>query len=256
MNKKFFLILLCCFLLSIFLLTACNQSDSSQDVGNGENNPNKPVYFTVLFDTLGGSDVSSVTVEKGHKIGEIAPPTKKCSEFVGFALDVAGDEMWDFTSDVVLSDITLYVIWNEKHSWSDWTETTTPTCTEPGEIKRTCEVCGKFEKKILDNVEPGFREVYRSIDDEFLRVIFLLEREKLGAGVDTLSIVVSTIKTPTKGLSYEETVEFYTELLNKTRNELNLERQKPDFNEREYYKSKVKEAKIENLSFLGFKTLR
>lgn len=82
----------------------------------------------------------------------------------------------------------------------------------------------QIEKKILDNVEPGFREVYRSIDDEFLRVIFLLEREKLGAGVDTLSIVVSTIKTPTKGLSYEETVEFYTELLNKTRNELNLER--------------------------------
>jgi len=114
----------------------------------------------------------------------------------------------------------------------------------------------EIEKKILDNVEPGFREVYRSIDDEFLRVIFLLEREKLGAGVDTLSIVVSTIKTPTKGLSYEETVEFYTELLNKTRNELNLERQKPDFNEREYYKSKVKEAKIENLSFLGFKTLK
>ena len=96
----------------------------------------------------------------------------------------------------------------------------------------------QIEKKILDNVEPGFREVYRSIDDEFLRVIFLLEREKLGAGVDTLSIVVSTIKTPTKGLSYEETVEFYTELL------------------REYYKSKVKEAKIENLSFLGFKTLK
>lgn len=114
----------------------------------------------------------------------------------------------------------------------------------------------QIEKKILDNVEPGFREVYRSIDDEFLRVIFLLEREKLGAGVDTLSIVVSTIKTPTKGLSYEETVEFYTELLNKTRNELNLERQKPDFNEREYYKNKVKEAKIENLSFLGFKTLK
>ena len=156
MNKKFFLILLCCFLLSIFLLTACNQSDSSQDVGNGENNPNKPVYFTVLFNTLGGSDVSSVTVEKGHKIGEIAPPTKKCSEFVGFALDVAGDEMWDFTSDVVLSDITLYAIWNEKHSWSDWTETTTPTCTEPGEIKRTCEVCGKFEKKILDPIGHSF----------------------------------------------------------------------------------------------------
>ena len=39
----------------------------------------------------------------------------------------------------------------------------------------------QIEKKILDNVEPGFREVYRSIDDEFLRVIFLLEREKLGA---------------------------------------------------------------------------
>lgn len=114
----------------------------------------------------------------------------------------------------------------------------------------------QIEKKFLDNVEPGFREVYQSIDDEFLRVIFLLEREKLGAGVDTLSIVVSTIKTPTKGLSYEETVEFYNELLNKTRNELNLERQKPDFNERKYYKSKVKEAKIENLSFLGFKTLK
>ena len=36
------------------------------------------------------------------------------------------------------------------HLWSDWTQTTAPTCTEAGEEKRTCSRCNEFETRPVD----------------------------------------------------------------------------------------------------------
>jgi hypothetical protein len=38
------------------------------------------------------------------------------------------------------------------HKWSNWEETLAPTCTEAGEEHRTCEVCEAVETRII---EPG-----------------------------------------------------------------------------------------------------
>ncbi len=100
-------------------------------------------------------------------------------------------------------------------------------------------------------LEPSFAEVYNTIDDAFLRVIFILEREKLAFGNDAVTIVISTIYTPTKDMTFEEGVAFYQDLLSKTANELAIERQKPDFSERDYYHIKFKESKIENFANFG-----
>ena len=36
------------------------------------------------------------------------------------------------------------------HKWGEWEETKAPTCTEDGEMTRTCSECGKTETKAID----------------------------------------------------------------------------------------------------------
>ena len=90
------------------------------------------VSFIVTFDTQGGSALADITVENGQVIGEFTFPTKQCSRLVGFALDTAGEQMWNVLTDTVSANITLYAIWEDAHTWSEWADTTPATCTENG----------------------------------------------------------------------------------------------------------------------------
>lgn len=115
-----------------------------------------PVTYTVIFDTQGGTALPNVTVEKGAPVGEVALPSKQCAEFVCFSLDADGTEKWDIAADPVLSDMTLYVIWADSHTWESWEEEVSPTCTETGESVRRCEVCGKEEHRTDDALGHDF----------------------------------------------------------------------------------------------------
>ena len=74
---------------------------------------------TVTFDSQGGSAVSSQTVTVGEKAKKPADPTKDGSDFGGWYTnkDCTEGNEWDFDTDTVTTDITLY---------AKWTETTTP----------------------------------------------------------------------------------------------------------------------------------
>ena len=64
----------------------------------------------VKFDSNGGSEVSSITIEKGSTITEPTSPTKSGEEFVGWFYN---NEEWDFDT-LVYEDITLVAFWSNE----------------------------------------------------------------------------------------------------------------------------------------------
>ena len=71
--------------------------------------------FTATYDSKSGSDVagSPFTVIIGDKLNEPANPTRFGYTFDGWYKDSAYVEAWDFDTDTVTADITLYAKWNE-----------------------------------------------------------------------------------------------------------------------------------------------
>ena len=78
--------------------------------------------YTVSFDSDGGSAVTAQTVAEGGKVTKPADPTKVKHVFDGWygAYGVAGEDVfndvykWDFDTDTVTGDITLYAKWDAK----------------------------------------------------------------------------------------------------------------------------------------------
>ena len=79
----------------------------------------KDVYYTVTFDTDGGSDVAAVTLLKGEKIPIPEEPSKasKDCEYVFLGWYYNG-EAWDFERGVV-EDMTLVARWKAKEYYTD-----------------------------------------------------------------------------------------------------------------------------------------
>ena len=153
MKRKLFLLFLiiCCLALTVGLLVACNFGSFEQNgqLGGDDGGKDETLFFTVTFDTQGGSKIADIKVESGHLVGEFTLPTKQCSQFVGFALDAGGERIWNVLTDKVSADITLYAIWEDAHDWGDWIIITPATCTKNGEKMRTCNACGETEKEIV-----------------------------------------------------------------------------------------------------------
>lgn len=108
------------------------------------------------------------------------------------------------------------------------------------------------ERKYWQKTEPVFLEVYDSINDEFIRAIFWLERNKLGGvGGSALGLAAAAVLTPTKDMSHKEGLQFYRNMLNKVTQEVNRERQKGNFDEVEFFKIKFRESTNANHTSLG-----
>ena len=69
--------------------------------------------FTVSFDARGGTDVVSQTQMWGEKLDVPEPPTREGYTFTGWYKDFACQETWDFESDTVEVDATLYAGWEQ-----------------------------------------------------------------------------------------------------------------------------------------------
>lgn len=70
------------------------------------------IFFTVIFDSAGGTKVDSATVKSGEKIPEPPEPKKSNQKqqyvFKGWYI---GDSKWDFKNGIVTGDITLTAKW-------------------------------------------------------------------------------------------------------------------------------------------------
>ncbi|MDR0830279.1 MAG: InlB B-repeat-containing protein [Prevotellaceae bacterium] len=74
-----------------------------------------PKTFTVTFDVQGGSAVAPITkVEGGFTITEPAVPTRTGYDFEGWFKEPTFVTEWNFATDVVNADLTLYAKWDEK----------------------------------------------------------------------------------------------------------------------------------------------
>jgi len=74
------------------------------------------ITYTVEFDSRGGSSVSSQTINHGEKAVKPTNPDKPDNNFGGWYKEAACKNSWNFNTDVVTSDVTLYAKWTAKSS--------------------------------------------------------------------------------------------------------------------------------------------
>ena len=72
-----------------------------------------PTLYTVTFDPQGGSAVAPIQAEQGKTIAKPADPAKDGFTFAGWYKESAYTTPWNFASDTVTADITLYAKWND-----------------------------------------------------------------------------------------------------------------------------------------------
>jgi len=70
-----------------------------------------PTLYTVTFDAQGGSTVTSLKVEHGKTIAKPADPVKASFTFGGWYKESAYTTPWNFATDTVTADITLFAKW-------------------------------------------------------------------------------------------------------------------------------------------------
>jgi len=68
-------------------------------------------FHTVTFNSQGGSDVESQTVEHGETAEQPINPRRRNHTFEGWYIDTRFTTAWDFATDVVTSDTTLFAKW-------------------------------------------------------------------------------------------------------------------------------------------------
>ena len=74
------------------------------------------IHYTVSFNTNGGNGVSNQGVADGGHAVEPSPPTRSGYAFDGWYSDSSLTNAWDFGSDTVNSNITLYAKWVITHT--------------------------------------------------------------------------------------------------------------------------------------------
>lgn len=84
-----------------------------------EEGEKEEVYYTVTFDSDGGSAVASISILAGGKISQPTDPQKSSSsaEYEFLYWEYKGEE-WDFETDVVTGDVTLVAKWKEVSSYT------------------------------------------------------------------------------------------------------------------------------------------
>lgn len=93
--------------------TATNNKPNNNNSSSSSNTSTTPVVakkYTVIFNSNGGSNISSQTVSEGGKLTQPANPTKEGYTFSGWTLNGAA---YNFNS-AVNSNITLTATWTQK----------------------------------------------------------------------------------------------------------------------------------------------
>ena len=126
------------------------------------------------------------------------------------------------------------------------------TTPDPSKISENDSNDSIISRKYYKRVDPEFLEVYDSINDLFIQTLFLIERNKIaGDGGSFENTPLLSRSYHLIGLSHQEAITFYENILNKVKQDLDNEKQNPNFNEYEYLKKKRKEHVVEKISNYG-----
>ena len=99
---------------------ALSDTDSESDGENATDSEVKEIYYTIQFDTDGGTSMDSVSVLSGEKISPPVTPTKITQDceyvFIGWLYN---GTQWDFENGVVTQDMTLVAEWKEGEKYTE-----------------------------------------------------------------------------------------------------------------------------------------
>ena len=90
-----------------------------------------PLRYNITFETNGGTILSAQSVLENEKIEQPETPVKEEYLFEGWFKEAECENIWDFETDTVTTDITLY---------AKWTEGETETEAETADAPLTCLV--------------------------------------------------------------------------------------------------------------------
>jgi uncharacterized repeat protein (TIGR02543 family) len=104
------------------LVTDCGNTHNTV-AGNSEGSGNQTTKATVTFNSNGGSAVDAITVDKGSRVTKPADPTKEGFTFAGWFKEDTLATQFDFDSETVSADITLYAKWDAVNASATFTVT-------------------------------------------------------------------------------------------------------------------------------------
>ena len=184
--------------------------------------------------------------------GKQLTESSKLCPYCGFSQDNTGED--SLTDTIVDVDDKISGVFAKGLSKSRFIDKIHDKTASRG-LKNAKKGFDSTTRKYWQKTEPVFLEVYDSIDDDFVKVIFWLERNKLGgAGSSVAGIIAASVLTPTKDMTHDEGLQYYRNMLNKVIQEINNEKRKGNFDEEEFYKIKFKESTIANSSSFGIPT--
>lgn len=149
-----------------------------------------PATYTVTYNTQGGSAIPGLTnVATGGKITAPTPPTKSGYTFQGWYKDASGTTAWDFSTDTVSANTTLYAKWTAQSTGGGPVVTnpdTTPTpSTSPGTPSGGTSTPAKDEVIVLVGGKEINGKTTTSMDDERKVTTLTLDEKKLKDVLDT-----------------------------------------------------------------------
>lgn len=106
MSKRFYIAVLAVLIVLSMALVACDVFG-----GSDTDTTASPTVYSVSFDPCGGSNVVLQTVEEGRLVTEPETPTRDTYVFDGWYKDSSFVTKWNFATDKVYSNMTLYAKW-------------------------------------------------------------------------------------------------------------------------------------------------
>ena len=155
------------------------------------------VTYTVTFDAQGGSAVAPIKAGQGKTIAQPTDPVKDGFTFGGWYKESTCITPWNFATDTVTADITLYAKWN------DVTVTVT-LVVKDGNGTLTAKADGK-ELKSGDSVKKGTDVTFTATADSGFEIDYILinEEEKTGTEITVKADkdITATVKFKAQGTS-------------------------------------------------------
>lgn len=122
MKKKSLLyVFITCIICLILVLTGCNDTEKTPP---SINNEDTATYYTVTFDSRGGSAVESQKVYEGNPVVHPQTPKYEGYYLTGWYKEDLTTE-WKFDTDRVADDMTLYAVWQKEQALPESTASLT-----------------------------------------------------------------------------------------------------------------------------------
>lgn len=131
------------------------QDESNTDlIDEGSNTDTE--FFTVYFDVCGhGKEVEPVLRAKGSVLEKPDDPQDEGFTFIGWYREDACEREWDFETDTVTEDITLYAGWEENVQ----EESTEQSTEQAQDVEETIEISEAVEEPTWTLSIPGSQAV-------------------------------------------------------------------------------------------------